>query len=706
MPKLPTKDSNDRIDSFNDLIEMAANAKERGRLLEKFAQQWRTAEFTPEMKSDFARTAKKYVLEHPDLVDDADDEHAHGKKRKNLPFNSGAYAFQALLYVIESENGNRVDTFPAFSTFRSAKTGQSHPDGKFGPLTKAVFLGKEYDKKRHVYVDAPPNAFNLLADGPVVPAGKSAAQLAAEAAARLAAEEAATRARLENASPEDAKAFTFKRAQMQYLEAVKSGLPSNGFHAAVNPHSAANNFTTAQLKGISDAVNEFSFQNGKLVDRDYKNPATIAQLRAAVLEKTRDLGVSEAQISQLNFSTDKTRTRSLAGNFGLAEKAVIAADGSLQQQAAALKAHFEQNAAFLEKAGTRAQFVSNLADLPEEKRGLYFKTAYVPTLNMLASKERIDISAEYQAKIENQRYQGPAVIAKLEQEREAKIANAPSNQLLKQATDSLKDYKDAMGIYAKASDYETQRKIFELSDGKLDHKEKVALRKLGDSVEDELRLHKEMAKSRVSILEGNVKTETDPLKKAALQTNLANAQDTLASLTDLPKNFDQRDKVAMVRVDLGNDPLIHVDGASRKEQRLQRRTDREEAKLAAKEPATLATAPNDASKLATVAATPEAKTIAANLQAYPQNPDGTVKPAVIEASKGWENAAAAVKEDLKKLGTPITQTEAAPAAATPTDLASVAQIAKNNNIVLNDKLELDKTQNLQNLKPKETALTK
>ncbi len=358
-----------------------------------------------------------------------------------IEFSGVTFAFQAIVKGEELKDGNATNTFEEFSTFKSNIGGKvrMHPDGRYGPITHGVTFA-QFDKLEalvatggtipHYSVEERSVAKgkaegkgkggkSSVENATDLANGKSGGETDAERAAREARErEAAEKAKADaaaakaaedakkkanRASPEDLDKYTFKRAQVQYFERV------------IKENKTAAGFTTEQLEGITKAVREYAFDADGNVKKtsedgrkfDIKNDIVQQQLRSKVYEKTKALGVSEADIEKLSFTLDKNeRTRTIVGGFTAAENAMVRADEALSKQAEKIKAHVESsdNKAYLEGKGISIEKVVDLkSDVAEDKRGVYFKTNFVPPLQSLAEKERVEITKEYAEKIDNEK---------------------------------------------------------------------------------------------------------------------------------------------------------------------------------------------------------------------------------------------------------------------------------------------------------------
>ena len=686
------------------------------------------------------------------------------------PFNASVFVFQVIAKAEEEKDGIAANDFKSFSEFtQNRDPNHFHPDGLYGPRTKSVAFGnaagslsslaeKGGDIKVPTFESLGGGKKKVNMNGTGVDGADSAeteaqraARLAKEAQDQLDAENADKEKEGNRASKEDLEKYTFKRADVQYFEQVE------------RENSNAQGLTADQLKKVSEGVRGYAFnEDGTLktknddgLDRDYKNPTVQNQLRAAVREKAFESGVTDEQIDQLNFSVDKTRTRTIVGSFRAAENAMVNADNELSKKADQIKTHFEkpENKAYLEEQKVNIETIASLGNVREDQRGLYFKTNFVPPLEALAKKEEIEITKEYGIKIDNElakltkydvldklvnigypqlvevqkknpdgslmtkddfkiaydaqgrevrtpfkvpvmdevkrpdekallpiepnlndvatkgalqaaglidengsfktlsytamednkptqktvsadealkdpkkynsaikgaldttyaftdeekkvnKYGGAnldknivkakistlkaeeekavaAEVTRLEGERDVKIENSPSNVVLKEAfnrddsakiqegkaaTSTLGKYEEANRFYKLASDYETNRQIAELTGNGVDGRERTALRKQGDVIEAAHKVRITASEKEVKGLEKALLTEKDEAAKAALQSKLESAQTALGALKEIPKNFDQRDKVQMISVNIGNGDLIHVDAATKKE---------------------------------------------------------------------------------------------------------------------------------------------
>lgn len=777
---------------FDTLLANAATvkpgSKEAIALAQKFADDFHA--LSDVEKENIAKQAKDAVANHPDLL-------ANVNKSK---VDATAFAFQTVVRAVELDDGRPTNTFPQFSKFR-ANTPQEHPDGRFGPLTNAVYLGEGNGKV---------NALNAL----VARAEEREAALAKQKeskerendylttdnggetpeqkAARLKKEQdEAARKKAEEekplkASADDVARYTFTRAQVQYVEQI-----------AKNNPAAKGSFTAEQLKGISDAVSDYAFKDGAIkreneqgMKRDYKSDNIQAQLRDEVRKhlvkpemSASEVSAIENKIAGLTFNVGNTKTRSIVGTFAATEASVENADKALSKKGDAIQQYFQQgeNKAILEAAKIKTdKFLSLTTEVEENQRGVYFKAAYVPALNVLADDEKKKITAEYKTKIDAEKAKllkyefmeqivsngYPAMLAvttkqevikkgfdaagnpidkkstqeiktgevvdknkvfsitadlnnkamkdalvatglvdektgaikeltykatkldekgqpvlvdgkpvteekkvmadvalkdpttyhdaiksaldekfaftkeeqeankvkgavldkniirtkiatenvkekeavakeviRLENERDVKIENSPSRVMLNEAFDPkdsqriadgqaaksiLGKYEEAIKYYNDAAKYQTKRQLFELTGKGADRKERGELDDDAGKIEKSMKRRINAAEEDVKTLEAQLKVETDEAKKGAAQAKLTAAKEGLKALTDVPKKFDQKDRVDYLEVRFKDADLVHVDADTKKEAK-QKKT-----AATAKEQANTVTETNDA----------------------------------------------------------------------------------------------------------------
>ncbi len=347
-------------------------------------------------------------------------------------------------------------------------------------------------------------------------------------------------------------------------------------------------------------------------------------------------------------------------------------------------------------------------------------------------------------------------LKKLVSERDVAIENSSANVLLRDsldpkdgarikageaATSALGKYEEAVKFYNMAASYQTTRLTKETSGGKATKGERGDLKELGDDIEKIRKTRVALAEAEVKKLEEAVKATADEAKKGALSTKLEAAKSNLKALNEIPKDFDQKDRVNMMLVTVGNTPLIAVDADSREEkkQKVAALKAAETEKKEAEKPAEKSKDQKAAEEKKTSKAVPApAKTEQTTTKVEPIKQAAPIKPQIVEltgevnaliakiqselgelkapqekgdwvskdqakaSKKAWDKAVDALSDDLKSLKK-LNEQDKATGTSFDAKLAETLDKARELGVVVTSEFKLEESQTIQNLKAKEAA---